>query len=427
MARDGAPTLLMRVARVAVITAIVGAVAAATTAGFLAERLIQAQEDARLRDAARTLAGEIAETPSRGAALADEEMREIAHTGIRIALFVGTGRIGGDATVEYAEVGCNSVAGRRACALTLDDDRRIVVTSGSDPRLAFRRSFWSAAAIAVLLAALVGVALSLRLSRWAIAPLRQLEAVVQRAGADPAAVAMLVPAMDCREVDAVREALRDALRRLDTTLSRARRFSADAAHELRTPLTTALAEIELAAETAPVDLGRAQKTLTEVSRLLDRLLLLSAPPERVELREAVSLAELAEEIRTGKPERVVLDAEDDGIVRGDPTLLRVLIENIVDNALKFSRDEVVIAIRDDPTHVRLRVSDRGPGVLVADRERVFDAFFRSAESRANSTEGSGIGLALVAHIAALHGGRAMFLPVERGACLEVELPAWAPA
>ncbi len=422
-----ATSLRGRVARVAALAAAAGALVAALSASLLGERLILAGEDTRLIDALRSFEHELASDSGRAGAIADEEANEIAQSGLRIALFEGGRLLGGDRSVPYGEDGCATDGGHRHCALSLPGQRRIMVIAPEDPRAPFRRSFWLAAAIAVLLAASGGALVSWRAAGWAVRPLTALRAQLAKVGPDGHGHQALESPIECSEVDALRTALADALIRLDAALAHARRFAADAAHELRTPLTTVIAELDLLAESSASEaaLARARATLASVSQLLGQLLLLAAPPESVELRDAVSLAEVTGEAAAALGPRVSLTLDGEGMVRGDASLLRVLVDNVIDNALKFSGSApVTVALRETGGAVQLEVTDSGPGVPPAERARVFDPFFRTAKARAE-VAGSGVGLALVAHIAALHGGSAAFADVERGACLRVTLPAWS--
>ncbi len=162
-----------------------------------------------------------------------------------------------------------------------------------------------------------------------------------------------------------------------------------------------------------------------MNRVLDRLLILAAPPDRIELKHAVALSEVVSQAlpRLGEPQRLRVETIDDPMVRGDEALLVLLVENVVGNALKFSTAEVQVRVAAKDGRVILDVIDDGPGVAPEERDRVFDPFHRGRA--ATDVDGQGIGLALVAHVAALHGGGARFLAVARGAHLQVDLPAWS--
>ena len=124
--------------------------------------------------------------------------------------------------------------------------------------------------------------------------------------------------------------------------------------------------------------------------------------------------------------RVVIAASDPGMVLGDETLLGALVENAVDNALKFSGEDVFVRVLAEDGII-VDVSDRGPGITTADRLRAFEPFFRTPASRASALPGHGVGLALVAQIATAHEGRAELVDPPAGGpgvCLRVRLPAW---
>ncbi len=149
-------------------------------------------------------------------------------------------------------------------------------------------------------------------------------------------------------------------------------------------------------------------------------------------REAVSLAEVVREVvdslDPAGQARVTLRGEDEGMVRGDPTLLRALVLNAVENSLKFAPEgAVTVTVRESPQSVVVRVSDEGVGVPPSLREDLFTPFHRSAAARAAGLAGHGVGLALIAHVARAHGGEARFVDAERGATLEVSLPPWRAA
>jgi signal transduction histidine kinase len=240
----------------------------------------------------------------------------------------------------------------------------------------------------------------------------------------------LGPPGEYEEVEAIRAALRDLAARLQTLLQQSQRFAADAAHEIRTPLTALRAELELLAEESRAPereaLLRACARVARLSDLVDRLLFLALPPEKLhEGFETLSVADLVEQVASELSEanrlRLELAISSEGLVRGDLALLRSLISNAVENALKFAPEGPVTVRVEEEGDVVLRVADRGPGIPRELRERVFDAFFRGRQSAA---PGHGLGLALIGHIARAHGGSAEFADSGSGAELIVRLPRW---
>lgn len=196
------------------------------------------------------------------------------------------------------------------------------------------------------------------------------------------------------------------------------RFVANAAHQLRTPLATLQVNTERALrERDPSRHAEALKQLldavTRMRHLTQQLLTLtrSDPSASSALTlQTVSLAELARSelehwVDAAAKREIDLgyDGPDTGAtVRGEPQLLREVIANLVDNALRYGkvRGEVTVGVRECP--LSLFVEDDGPGIPVEERERVVEPFYRLAQGRGN---GCGLGLAIVREIAALHGAQ----------------------
>ena len=121
--------------------------------------------------------------------------------------------------------------------------------------------------------------------------------------------------------------------------------------------------------------------------------------------------EVAELVRGGHPrgqDRLKVEAPEGPLtVRADPDAVRQALLNIVDNAIKYSPDgtEVTVRLTAGPEDVTIAVRDRGPGVAAEDRDRIFEAFFRSPGAAAAHPAGVGLGLKIVRHIMDAHGGR----------------------
>jgi two-component system, OmpR family, sensor kinase len=222
------------------------------------------------------------------------------------------------------------------------------------------------------------------------------------------------------EIRPVATALNDLLARLKESVERERSFIADAAHELRTPLTALDLQVQsLRAEATGGAHGDAVQRLeagvARAARLVEQLLAL-AREERDGIREhaPVVLSDLVREVI----EEMLPLADKRGIdlgmeradavqVTGDREALRVLVRNLLDNAIRYSpadgRVDVSVESQDGmPPQAVLIVADGGPGIPLPERERVFDRFHRVAGSAA---PGSGIGLALVRSIATHHHAR----------------------
>lgn len=213
-------------------------------------------------------------------------------------------------------------------------------------------------------------------------------------------------------------ALNDLLARVQESVERERAFIADAAHELRTPLTALNLQVQAIAGIAPGPerdqaLGRLQEGVARATRLVEQLLALAreerAGPRAAQAAELGALArEVVEELLPLADRRRIdlgVVGEQVAEVRGDREALRVMVRNLVDNAIRYSpaggRVDVAVEREDAPmARAMLTVTDSGPGIPAAERERVFDRFYRLPGSAAS---GSGIGLALVRSIARHHG------------------------
>ena len=217
-----------------------------------------------------------------------------------------------------------------------------------------------------------------------------------------------------------------------------RRFVADASHELRTPLTSIRAYAELfdrGAESRPEDLARLLRGIeNEASRmgvLVDDLLLLARLDQGRELETApVDLGAIAAEAvdaaRAVDPDRPLRLQVDGSVeVPGDRGRLRQVIDNLLANVRAHTPagTPAMVHVEASEGVAVLTVADHGPGLPMADRQRVFERFFRADPSRTRDAGGAGLGLAIVAAITNAHGGRARVDETPGGgAAFRIELP-----
>jgi two-component system OmpR family sensor kinase len=228
--------------------------------------------------------------------------------------------------------------------------------------------------------------------------------------------------------------LNDLLARLKSALDAQRAFVADAAHELRTPLTALQLQVQLV-ERANSDEDRAaalgelksglQRTIHAVQQLLT---LARQEPGAAEYRiTSVSLADLIrrsvlEHERLAEARAIdlgVTQADEAAHISGDADALRILLANLVSNALRYTpaggRVDVACGLMDGGAY--FEVADTGPGIPAAERERVFDRFYRRGGDSADGNTGSGLGLSIVRTIADRHGAQVSLADSESGGLL----------
>jgi two-component system OmpR family sensor kinase len=255
--------------------------------------------------------------------------------------------------------------------------------------------------------------------------LEQLERSVQAWGAGQFAVRVAVEGDD--EVARLAISFNDAAARIESLLAAQKSLLANASHELRSPLARIRMAAELMAEHAPPAIGiELRRNVTELDLLIDEVLLasrLDAGSQAIRGVEMLDLTGLvAEECARVN---ATLEARAIGVIemRGEPKLLRRMVRNLLENAVRYgagSAVEVRLARLGDAA-LRLDVCDGGPGIPEAERERVFEPFYRIAGA-SEAAGGVGLGLALVRQIARRHGGDAQCLANGAGACLRVTLP-----
>lgn len=220
-----------------------------------------------------------------------------------------------------------------------------------------------------------------------------------------------------QEVQPLIRAINDLLARLASAISAQQRFIADAAHQLRTPIAGLKTQTELALRQSQLadvhDTLQQLQTATERStRLVNQLLSLArAEPgaKREHDVERLDLARLVREVTTEWVTRALardidlgFDGEDSAAwVKGDAFLLREMLANLLDNAVRYTQSggQVTARVAAGPKDVVLSVEDNGPGIPEPERERVFERFYRALGT---GTEGCGLGLAIVREIALSH-------------------------
>ena len=245
-----------------------------------------------------------------------------------------------------------------------------------------------------------------------------------------ARVALRGPRDELRELA---QTFDDMLGRLQAAFESQQRFMANASHELRTPLAVMRTTIDVVLgnpDSTPDDLrGMAvdnRAAVDHAEHLIGALLLLARNERGLTIREDVDLATTAED---------VLDFADVGDCRvhatlepaaisGDPVLSMRLVANLVDNAARYNvpGGDIWITTRGTADGSQLTVANTGPVIGASEAGRIFQPFERLSDR--TSHDGFGLGLAIVASIAAVHGGTAAALPrPDGGLCVTVTIPA----
>jgi signal transduction histidine kinase len=259
-------------------------------------------------------------------------------------------------------------------------------------------------------------------------PLRAMTSATRRISADNLHERLAVegPHDELRDLG---DTIDELLARLESSFAAQRRFVADASHELRTPLATmraavdvTLAKPEPLPEQTRVLAGRVRTELDQVERLLDGLLTLARAQHRLPEPEAVPLGALAADALAarGLPVGQVLDDSAPGVqVRGNRTLLRRLVDNLVDNAVFHNEPDgwVRVHVRPSGTAVELVVENGGER-LTPDQVLELVRPFRRLGPERTGGNGSGLGLAIVAAVTEAHDGR-LELSARKGGGLRV--------
>lgn len=272
-------------------------------------------------------------------------------------------------------------------------------------------------------------------------PIRELDAAIRDLGRGELdrAISITGP-VDLRDLGERLEWTRQKLLQLD---EQKKRFLQQVSHELKTPLTALREGAELLADEVVGKLSPAQREVTEIFRVQSRKL--------QKLIESL-LAHTAGHSQTGKlaytrvdmrhlihsvadDQKLALQARglalnvhaDEAIITGDAEKLRIMFDNLLSNAIKFApaHSAIDVRLRHGRDYVELLVSDDGPGIAPAERERVFEPLYQGRSRAHGLVKGTGIGLSLVKDCVQSHGGTVDIVDDarRRGASLRVRLPS----
>lgn len=223
----------------------------------------------------------------------------------------------------------------------------------------------------------------------------------------------------CDEVARLAQSFNSAAEKIEQLIEAHKLLLANVSHELRTPLSRLRLTAELLKEIAdPKRKADLEKDVTEIDALIDQILLSSRlnAVKELDVCEDVDLLALAAEESARCAEGDITG--EPVLVRGDPTLLRRMVRNLIENAQQHGSPPVEVRVLQVRDRAVLTVGDGGEGIPAAERERVFAPFYRT---HGTNSRGSGLGLALVRQIARQHGGEAS-VAATLPSTIEVRLP-----
>ncbi|HEV2980953.1 MAG TPA: HAMP domain-containing sensor histidine kinase [Solirubrobacteraceae bacterium] len=350
---------------------------------------------------------------------------------------VALARSGGPSYVSEARIGSDHLrvltaalaGGSPARAVEIARSLNEVDHTLSDLRLILIAVALGGVAVAALLGALV--------SRAVVAPVSRLTAAAEHIAKTQDMTGRIPPrgggelSRLAVSFNAMLDALEASMRALDASVRAQRQLVADTSHELRTPVASVRANIEVLQQSYDLSVEERERLLNDVvvqledlTELINDVIELAREDELSQAREELRLDEIVAEAidraRLHAPHARIEAELQETVVLGDAARLARAVNNLLDNALKFSPDDssVEVVLRDG----ELAVRDHGPGIDPAELPHVFDRFYRGQNAR--PLPGSGLGLAIVRRVAETHGGR-VSAGAASGGGLVVRL--WLPA
>lgn len=267
------------------------------------------------------------------------------------------------------------------------------------------RGLWIAIPASVIISGLMA---SLA-TRRALRPVAAITGLANTIGPDDTTTRVPVPDTG-DEIERLASTVNDMLGRIASGRLAQRQFSSDAAHELRTPLMALQGELELIrGHPERIDAGLGERLDGLVARLgqrVDDLVLLSTLDERPEPHlQFASITELLRAEAAALTGNITVLGDEVGATI-DPVLMARALRNLLANAQRHARAEAAATVTREDGRVWVHVDDDGPGVEPSQRGKVFQRFARLDEARSSDAGGAGLGLAIVASVAAAHGGGA---------------------
>lgn len=431
---------------------------------YAAARIFYARQDESLRSTAETVASAYVQELDEEGSVAkanDVVLAQMVFPNRYVEVIDSEGRVvawssnltGHPLTVPPASLG--EASRQRISYLAQTDLRLAVVPLSPDPKrqLGFavvaeslgvieeglrrlRRDFFAGVPLILLLASLGGYFLA----RKSLSPIALMSEQTRRITAEKLSLRLDVP-NPRDEVGCLATTINELLARLDAAFSEQQRFIADASHELRTPVAVLRGEAEVALGKVRA-ISEYQEALTlikdeaeRLTRIVENLFLLARQPiatpspvkEPLHVDEVVAECARAAQVLASQ-KGVQLNISDPlprVQLRGDDEMLKRMVLNLLDNAIKYTGTggEICIALAGYNESVHIVVTDNGPGIPFEDQSRIFDRFYRVDKARSRALGGAGLGLSIARRIAEDHGGK---ISVEsedgRGSTFTVELP-----
>jgi len=296
-----------------------------------------------------------------------------------------------------------------------------------------RITFWQLLAL-IPMVTLLAIGFSILITR----PIRQVDAAIRRLGAGQFRVPVAVSGPE--DLEQLGERLEWMRRELLDLEEQKNRFLRQVSHELKTPLTALREGAELLSEEAVGKLSPEQREIAEILRhnsvqlqkLIEDLLSFGASQfrkvtvdlEPVEVRGIVDRVVSDQRLAARARGLTLAAAAEDIMLPADPEKLRVVLDNLVSNAIKFSPEggSITVAARLDGDALELDVIDQGPGIPAAERGRIFDPFYQGRHDGAGPVRGTGIGLSVVKEYVFAHGGSVEVMDSRLGAHMRIRLP-----
>jgi two-component system, OmpR family, sensor kinase len=307
------------------------------------------------------------------------------------------------------------------------------------------RLAWLLAAVSLgglALTAVVGFALATR----ALRPIAHVTERAARIARGDFSARLDRPAVN-DEIGRMTALLNEMLERLHGSVEANRRFASDASHELRSPLTAMLGEIDVTlkrpreADDYRESLSIVREQIQSLAHMTEQLMILVRAQEgHVPPAAEIELEPLVREVASAlaaaaveRDVRIVIEPMHRAVVYADRLLLARVVDNLIRNAVQYNRVGGTVTVTADVDEESagdwasavtvLRVTDTGLGIPAADRNRVFERFYRTDRSRSRRTGGAGLGLSIASEVVRLFGGTIRIADsTSEGTTIEVRLP-----